>query len=474
MDGQEQIAGASAANSPESGLDERSAFSVYTEAIDYISHQYSLWEDAQNEFRNCEEIYRTAKALEPSIGYKISEKACNCQSHNALLSFSILSQEKLGYAVQKFDEIKQLNSQIDLETQQNSKKLIQLREDHDKALLLLESQSKKTLERISKITRSQPKDIESLKEELKSDQEKIDQQSYPGCVAGVIISVIFLYTWASLALKYFHDSNPHPNIGSILFSIIVSVTGGFIASVFFLSFCSLVLSPLLFVMGKIGEFMISDIKTMPEKERKRLDEKLKNLIQKQIEDEALLPKMQDYISSIAADKRKLIAQLNTNESQQISERDNIISDINNSIAEIHLDCFDSICQIYCLKKLAKKSALEITPIDFRETIHNQRVVLGQVFEYWEHGELVQSFSRMLARPWEDNAWFSSYQPQIGTQLPDCVRIGNYLIDQINPETNQIISPMQVPAMIPVRAIKPKSQARLPGHIVIFSNKLSFI
>ena len=33
--------------SPEAGLDESIAFSRYIEAIDRISHQYSLWEEAQ-------------------------------------------------------------------------------------------------------------------------------------------------------------------------------------------------------------------------------------------------------------------------------------------------------------------------------------------------------------------------------------------------------------------------------------------
>ena len=44
-------------------LNDSIAFSRYTEAIDRISHQYSLWEEAQNEFRNYQEMYRTAEGL---------------------------------------------------------------------------------------------------------------------------------------------------------------------------------------------------------------------------------------------------------------------------------------------------------------------------------------------------------------------------------------------------------------------------
>ena len=47
----------------DAALDDSIAFSAYTEAIDRMSHQYSLWEKAQNEFRNYQEIYRTAEGL---------------------------------------------------------------------------------------------------------------------------------------------------------------------------------------------------------------------------------------------------------------------------------------------------------------------------------------------------------------------------------------------------------------------------
>jgi hypothetical protein len=49
-------------------LNDSIAFSRYTEAIDRISHQYSLWEEAQDEFRKYQEMYRTAEGLARSIG----------------------------------------------------------------------------------------------------------------------------------------------------------------------------------------------------------------------------------------------------------------------------------------------------------------------------------------------------------------------------------------------------------------------
>ena len=49
--------------SNDAGLDDSIAFSRYIEAIDRISHQYSLWEEAQDELHNYQEMYRTAEGL---------------------------------------------------------------------------------------------------------------------------------------------------------------------------------------------------------------------------------------------------------------------------------------------------------------------------------------------------------------------------------------------------------------------------
>ena len=59
--------------SNDAGLDDSIAFSRYTEAIDRISDQYSRWKKAQDEFRNYQEMYRTAEGLARSIGYEMPE-----------------------------------------------------------------------------------------------------------------------------------------------------------------------------------------------------------------------------------------------------------------------------------------------------------------------------------------------------------------------------------------------------------------
>jgi hypothetical protein len=131
-----------------------------------------------------------------------------------------------------------------------------------------------------------------------------------------------------------------------------------------------------------------------------------------------------------------------------------------------------ICQIKRISdcaSTAKSIALELSPIEFEEDTQECKLILGLSLEYWEIGSSDLSASRMLARPWEDDAWRSSYQPHLGTQTPDCISIGNYFVNRINPETNQKVNPMEVPAMIPIRAFKPENNSRLPGHVVIFSN-----
>jgi hypothetical protein len=61
------------------------ASSRYVEAIERISYQYLLWEDAQNEYRNYQEMYRTAEGLARSIHY---QTLCSYGSSNSITTTS--------------------------------------------------------------------------------------------------------------------------------------------------------------------------------------------------------------------------------------------------------------------------------------------------------------------------------------------------------------------------------------------------
>lgn len=110
--------------------------------------------------------------------------------------------------------------------------------------------------------------------------------------------------------------------------------------------------------------------------------------------------------------------------------------------------------------LAEKIATELAPADYQSIVESEEKFLYKSFIYWGQDTLATAptSSRMLARTWEDEAWRSSYQPQIKAPTPDCIRIGNYLIRLINPETNQELKArMQLPAMVPVRAFRSQNQ-----------------
>ena len=121
------------------------------------------------------------------------------------------------------------------------------------------------------------------------------------------------------------------------------------------------------------------------------------------------------------------------------------------------------------KKYIEKNGLD--SISFNELLGSVTCikVKRRINAYWNHDTPSLPMLQMSEKPWEDDAWKSSYQPQVGTKIPDHIRIGNYLVDCINPETHQKTSRIKVPAMIPVRAIKTSGNTRLPGHIIIFSN-----
>lgn len=53
-------------------LNDSIAFSRYTESIDRISHQYSLWEEAQQEFQAYIEHHRVAQLTVESLGHTFS------------------------------------------------------------------------------------------------------------------------------------------------------------------------------------------------------------------------------------------------------------------------------------------------------------------------------------------------------------------------------------------------------------------
>ncbi|MDV7391577.1 ATP-binding protein, partial [Arthrospira platensis SPKY1] len=75
--------------------------------------------------------------------------------------------------------------------------------------------------------------------------------------------------------------------------------------------------------------------------------------------------------------------------------------------------------------------------------------------------------RLLSAPWNDPRWTpsenrDSYKPQNGGLAPGVLRIGEFLLEQVQP-------PARVPALIPIRDFSNHLPNFKPGHIAIFSS-----
>ncbi len=461
MDNQEHLPGV---NVPGIELDDSKAFSLYIDAIDRISNQYGLWEEAQNELLNYQEIYRVSKELSQSISLSIIVDSSGFECKKTLPA-------SVAFAQKQIDELSGLANAIKLVRQEiktiESKKesgIIQLESertlrmvDFDKSINKLKDKSREI-----EASFSQFNEIKEIEEKLALDSEgsnRFDKVLTILPIAWIVISIIRTIFSMATANK----------ISSLIGWIVTAV---FVFSVnlfttyaiagfagFLLVLTGLIVSPdLLYFFG--SRFSAA--------EKKLLDNKRNNLISRRDSSIEEGHRLNKEIATCLSDQDEFIknSDLAMLDLQSSSRQKTYES--NAALKKLEQDFLCQIKKIADYYFISQNIALKILPLAFKNMIKECNPILGTAIEFWENGTQGTPL-RMLARPWEDNAWISSYQPPIGTQLPDCVRIGNYLIDQIHPETNQIINPMKVPAMIPVRAIKQKSQARLPGHIVIFSN-----
>jgi len=105
----------------------------------------------------------------------------------------------------------------------------------------------------------------------------------------------------------------------------------------------------------------------------------------------------------------------------------------------------------------------------------QKAQLTQLFNHINEPKSDQTGTplppRLLSLPWKifvglpvsvSNANADYYSPQISGLAPGIVRVGELLVEQVQP-------PAVVPALIPIRALSNDSSAHQPGHIAIFSS-----
>ncbi|NER97317.1 MAG: ATP-binding protein [Symploca sp. SIO1B1] len=106
----------------------------------------------------------------------------------------------------------------------------------------------------------------------------------------------------------------------------------------------------------------------------------------------------------------------------------------------------------------------------REGANKQNYLFQQVWQQQQQpiANLTVAFDvpRLLALPWDNPQWNpyssdNSYQPPIQGLAPGVLRIGELLLEQVDP-------PKKIPALVPIRDFSNKFPNFKPGHIAIFS------
>lgn len=118
-------------------------------------------------------------------------------------------------------------------------------------------------------------------------------------------------------------------------------------------------------------------------------------------------------------------------------------------------------------KQAEYIANEVMPQALNQEWSTQNELLNHVIEEWDAHLTADSSRRLLSHPWMDSLWnplgkeIGCYSPQSIALAPDVVRIGDLLIER------ELYH--RIPAMVPIRNLAKQTEAKMPGHLVIFSN-----
>jgi DNA segregation ATPase FtsK/SpoIIIE, S-DNA-T family len=455
MDVQENAS--SGANSSDSGLDEVSAFSAYTGAIERISHQYSLWEEAQDEFHKYQEMHKTAEKLAKSIGHEIQAKEFNAKQNLRLLPFASDGEDILKTAQEAVRELQQLTQRKIKRLSENSADIEKLRIENSEVSQKLKRLPQDLKNSLNKVSCENEDERVEIQRKLDLNASELNEIYSSMVIFGIVGFFLFIFFY----LNFFGDPFKGIFSSSFFSSLLIFVVFGCInlfpttISVYILYFFYSIITNGIRSKPQ-SDLSLADVENLEYRMKIILGDRVKseNFARNSTSD--LERKYKETVVSIEKNISKLESQREILEASEVD----IINDLEQKALEI-LREFSKFLAI------AREIALETHPAEFALALKSQNPILGSALEYWEHGH--GNTPRMLARPWHDSAWKLSYQPQLDGKAPDCVCIGRFLIDNIDITKNQSAKQIEVPAMVPVRAIQDATGNGLPGHIVIFSD-----
>ena len=161
------------------------------------------------------------------------------------------------------------------------------------------------------------------------------------------------------------------------------------------------------------------------------------------------------------------AQLQRGKELEEDKLQRYLANLQDQVASAENKVKAKLVEILGYGKQAEYIANEVMPHALNQEWSTQNELLNRAIEEWDAPRTANSSKRLLSRPWMDSLWNSlgeeigCYSPQSIGLAPDVVRIGDLLIER------ELYH--RIPAMVSIRNLAKQTAAKMPGHLVIFSN-----
>jgi DNA segregation ATPase FtsK/SpoIIIE, S-DNA-T family len=397
---------------------------AYIRAIGVTGDQFEQWERKQEDLKSYQKQYDAADALLKSIGYKLPD-------------IEVLNQKTL--------ENLQLPTLVETrKILERGELLVASRNSSHETLLQSKSALDSSLEKLESSLKSIVSQLEDAQNAVLKDENALD------------VATHYKRDELQKLQDDFDFRTTFGNVGSIF--LILGAVIGFISW----GWGGLILSVIAIgsLFGALSD--LYDTSTVS----KKIDSISQsrqfqiNLARKAIDNGV------NRRESLKREKRSVENQIKQARDNLYKNAESIDAMLSQSEKEIfnHLKCFARHILV------ARHSAQKVAILEFNSLFYTQKISLEKLFDQWNAAaEDSDQPPRMLAKTWQDQAWESEYQPQTAGQAPECLRIGQLLLNNIDSTTNKVAVPTEIPAMMGIRAVSMPTGTRFPGHIVVLSD-----
>ena len=173
---------------------------------------------------------------------------------------------------------------------------------------------------------------------------------------------------------------------------------------------------------------------------------------------------------LRVEEAELRSKLPSVEMRLQQEKETHKKNLSHELRNAEEEAINELSKLVDYKNLAQKQVEESQKTLTKEW-NTQKQILDEIMTQVDGGQIINSNSlppRLLSLPWSDSRWTpsetdkNSYSPQTTGLAPGIVRVGELLIEQIQPTE-------KIPAFLPIRNVSKNPEESLPGHITIFSS-----